>query len=59
MVESFVVPTEILQRPKKKNIIFEKIVFSRFISTSVFISTEILVFISAAKTTTKTIKLIQ
>ena len=48
--------TEILQRPKKKNIIFKKITIPRFISTSISIPIETLVPTSAAKTITKTIK---
>ena len=49
-------PTEILQHPKKKNIIFEEIVVFYFISIfiSVFIVTP--APISAAKMTMKTIK---
>ena len=48
--------TEILQRSKKKNITFEKIVVPRFVS--IFISTpaETPASISAVKITTKTIK---
>ena len=59
MIEFFVIPTKILQRPKKKNVIFEEIVVFCFISTFIFIFTEILVPTSAAKTTTKTMKPIQ
>ncbi len=56
MIKSFIISTEILQRPKKKNIIFEEIIISYFISTSIFVSVVILVFISAVKTTIKTMK---
>ncbi len=49
-------PTEILQRPKKKNIIFEKIITPRSISTFIFIPTKTPAPTSAAKTTIKTIK---
>ncbi len=56
MVESFIIFIEILQRPKKKNIIFEKITVPHFILISIFISAEIPAPTSAAKTTTKTIK---
>ena len=60
MVESPIIPTEILQRSlKKKNIIFEEIVV--FCSILIFISasTVIPVSISAAKTTIKTMKPVQ
>ena len=56
MVESFIMFTEILQRLKKKNIIFEEIVISCFISISVSVSAEIPAPTSAVKTTMKTIK---
>ena len=49
-------PTEILQRPKKKNITFEKIATPRSISISIFIPTVTPAPTSAAKTTTKTMK---
>ncbi len=48
--------TEILQRPKKKNIIFKKIIISCSILISVFASAETLVFTFAVKTIIKTIK---
>ncbi len=47
---------EILQRSKKKNIIFEEIIISRSVSTSVSIFVEIPAPTSTAKTTIKTIK---
>ena len=57
MVKSPIMPTEILQRPpKKKNVIFEEIVASRSVSTSISAFTVTPVSISAAKTTTKTMK---
>ncbi len=56
MIEFSIIFTEILQRPKKKNIIFEKIAVPYSISIFIFISTVTPVFISAIKTTTKTIK---
>ncbi len=56
MVESPVMLTEILQRPKKKNVIFEETVISRFISRFISVPAVISAFISAAKTMTKTIK---
>ncbi len=56
MIESFVIFTEILQRPKKKNIIFEKIVTPRFISISIFTPAVTLISTSTIKITTKTIK---
>jgi len=59
MVESSIIFIEILQRSKKKNIIFEKIIIPRFISISVSTLVEIPVLTSAAKTTIKTIKLIR
>ena len=49
-------PTEILQRPKKKNVIFEKIVTPHSISTSISVFVETPAPTSAAKTTMKTIK---
>ncbi len=56
MIEPLIIPTEILQRPKKKNITFEKTVIPR--SISIFISTPTVIPVptSAAKTTMKTIK---
>ncbi len=57
MIEFPIILTEILLRPpKKKNIIFEEIIISRFIS--IFISAPALTPAptSAAKTTTKTMK---
>ncbi len=59
MIESFIIPTEILQRPKKKNIIFEELIIFYSVSTSISIFTEILASISAAKTTIKTMKSIR
>ena len=56
MIESSIMPTEILQRPKKKNIIFEKIVVFRSISISIFTPAVTPAPTSAAKTTIKTIK---
>ena len=56
MVESPIISTEILQRSKKKNVIFEKVATSRFISTSIFVLVVIFVSILAAKMTAKTIK---
>ncbi len=49
-------PTEILQRPKKKNITFEKIVTPRSILISISIPAETPAPTSAAKTTIKTMK---
>ena len=49
-------PTEILQRPKKKNIIFEKITTFRSISISISAPTVTPAPTSAAKMTTKTMK---
>ncbi len=56
MVKSPIISTEILQRSKKKNVIFEKVATPHFISTSIFILVVILVSILAAKMTAKTIK---
>ncbi len=56
MIESPVVPTEILQRPKKKNIAFEKIAISRSVSISISTPAVIPASTSTVKTTTKTIK---
>jgi len=56
MIEFFIISIEILQRPKKKNVIFEKIVIFCFISIFIFTPAEILVFIFAVKTMTKTMK---
>ncbi len=56
MVEFFIVSTEILQRPKKKNVIFEEVVTSRFISIFIFVSAVTPASTSAVKTTMKTIK---
>ncbi len=56
MVESFIMFTEILQRSKRKNIIFEKLIIPRFILISVFISAEISTPTSAAKIMIKTLK---
>ncbi len=57
MIEFPIILIEILQRPpKKKNIIFEEIAVSRFISIFIFISVVTPVFTSVAKTTTKTMK---
>ena len=49
-------PTEILQHPKKKNIIFEEIAISRFISIFIFIPVVTPVSTSTVKITTKTMK---
>ena len=49
-------PTEILQRPKKKNVTFEEIVVPCFVSIFVSIFAEIPALISAVKTTIKTMK---
>ena len=56
MVEFLIMFTEILQRPKKKNVIFEELVVPRFISIFVFVSTETLISIFAAKITIKALK---
>ena len=56
MIESPVIPTEILQRPKKKNITFEKTTALRSISTSISTPAVTPAPTSAAKTTTKTMK---
>ncbi len=56
MVKSLIIPTEILQRPKKKNIIFEEIIISRFILISIFTPVMTPAFIFAIKMITKTIK---
>ena len=56
IVEFSIIFIEILQRPNKKNVIFEKIITPRFISIFVSASAVILVSIFAAKTTTKTMK---
>ncbi len=56
MIEFFIMSTEILQLPKKKNIIFEEIAAPHFISIFVFTPAETPAPISAAKTTTKTMK---
>jgi len=56
MIESPIILTKILQRPKKKNIIFEELATPRSISTSIFISAETPTPISAVKTTIKTLK---
>ncbi len=56
MVESFIIPTEILQRPKKKNIIFEEATISHSISTSISTFAVTLISTSTVKTTTKTMK---
>ena len=52
-------PTEILQRPKKKNVTFEKTATPRSISTSISTPVVTPASTSAAKTTTKTIKPVQ
>ncbi len=49
MIKSLIIFTEILQRPKKKNIIFEKITTPRFISIFIFIFTVTPVSTSAVK----------
>ncbi len=59
MVEFSIIPIEILQRSKKKNVIFEEIITPRFISISIFVFVETPVFIFAVKTTTKTMKLVR
>ncbi len=56
MVKSFIVLTEILQRPKKKNIIFKEIAAPRFVSIFIFISAVTLVSTFAVTITMKTIK---
>ncbi len=57
MVESSIIPTEILLRPsKKKNIIFEKIIVFYSVLISIFTPAVTLVSISAVKITTKTMK---
>jgi len=56
MIESSIIPAEILQRPKKKNIIFKKITTPRSILISIFIPAVTPISTSAAKITTKTIK---
>ena len=56
MIESLIMSTEILQRPKKKNVIFKEIIIPRFISIFVFVYAVTPVSISAAKTMTKTMK---
>ncbi len=56
MIEFSIMPTEILQCSKKKNIIFEKIVTPRSILISIFTPAETPAPTSTAKTTTKTIK---
>ncbi len=56
MIESPVIPTEILQRPKKKNITFEETTTPRSISTSISIFAVTPASTSTAKTTTKTMK---
>ncbi len=56
MVESSIVSNEILQRPKKKNIIFDKVAISRFVSIFVFILAVTPVFTFTDKMTTKTMK---
>src|SRR6266536_5942391 len=55
MIESPVVPTEILQRPKK-NITFEKIALSRSVSISISTPAVTPASTSTVKTTTKMIK---
>src|SRR6266536_2683477 len=55
MIESSIIFIEILQRPKKKNIIFKKIIIPRSISIFIFTFIVILVLIGAIKTT-KTMK---
>ncbi len=55
MIEFPVMFTEILQRPKKKNIIFEEIAISRSVSTSISASAVTPAPIFTVKTT-KTIK---
>ncbi len=56
MVESPIVPTEILQCSKKKNVIFEEIITPRFVSIFIFVFIVISVFTSAVKMTMKTMK---
>ena len=56
MVEFSIIPTEILQRPKKKNIIFKKIITPRSVSTSISTPAETLTLTSAIKITIKTLK---
>ncbi len=52
MIKSPIIPTEILQRPKKKNIIFKKIAISRSISAPAVTPASTFTI----KTTTKTMK---
>src|SRR6266511_3261721 len=59
MVEFSIIPTEILQRPKKKNIIFKKIITPRSVSTSISTPAVTPAPTSAAKTTIKTMKPVQ
>ncbi len=49
-------PTEILQRPKKKNIIFKETITPRSVSTSISTPAKTPAPTSAAKTTIKTMK---
>ncbi len=56
MVEFSVIPTEILQRPKKNNVIFEETITSRFISISVSIPAVTSASTFIVKTTTRTMK---
>jgi len=50
MIESPIIPTEILQRPKKKNVTFEEIAAPHSVSISIFVLAVTPAPISAAKT---------
>ncbi len=56
MIESLIMSTEILQRPKKKNVIFEKTIVFRFVLIFISASAVTPVPTFAAKTMTKTMK---
>ena len=51
--------TEILQRSKKKNVIFKETAVSRSVSTSISAPAETLISTSAVKTMIKTMKPVQ